>query len=496
LAEAIGAREHRQRSASRLQIDPALTPLGNATIDELGSRMRKLSLKADQNRSDFFAAIVRFDELEGWRVSGASGCVRWMIDSLGLGRSRAYEQYKCATDLHALPAIAAAFAAGKLNWCKVRALLAVATPQDEQALLIAALDLTPDQVKRMCIDYRFGKDPGSDAERDREQHERRSLTWKLQADGSVTMQIVLPPESGADVVRCLQHREELLFADVDGSSTQPRPTSQQRRADALVAMAHASVSGQNRGNDATPAKADRQLVITHTEIDALNAAEHRLAGEPSGSDAPLAPPLRAAIAGVLGGSISPATARRLACEGSLVTMILEKGEPIAVGRRLRLHTTAQRRAILTRDGGCTFPGCGATRHLDVHHTTLWRDGGETSVRDGVTLCSACHRRVHDEGWRISRVPDETPVVRSPDAQARLDGADERSRAIVRRLDTQRSAFRFDGPHTNNAAPPCCDEQRGAYRLARHRRPRRSDSNRTPTDGSAAPHREATRPMAC
>lgn len=423
-----------------------------ATVDRLGLRMRELSRRSDETRAEFFDAIVRFDQLEGWRASGASSCVRWMIDTLGLGRSRAYEHYKCATELHALPALAAAFASGELNWCKVRALLAVATPKDEQALVIAALDLTADEVKRMCIDYRFGKDPGSDAERDREQHERRSLSWKLQADGSVTMQLVLPPESGADVVRCLQHREELLF---DGVDAMHRPTAQQRRADALVAMAQASLGGNSENSDAAPAKADRHLVVTHIELDALHAAEHRLADEPPDSTEPLAPPLRAAIAGVLGGSISPATARRLACEGSLVTMITANGEPVAVGRKHRLHTTAQRRAILARDGGCTFPGCGAMRHLDVHHATLWRDGGETSVREGVTLCSSCHRRVHDEGWRIRRVPDDEPIVRSPDAQARLDEADERTRTLIRRLDTRRPAFRFDRPNPSSGAPPSC-----------------------------------------
>jgi len=136
------------------------------------------------------------------------------------------------------------------------------------------------------------------------------------------------------------------------------------------------------------------MVITHIDIEALAAAERQVASEPLTSNAPLPAPLRAAIAGIAGGSISPATARRLACQSSLVTLIVENGEPIAVGRKHRLHTAAQRRAILARDAGrCTFPGCGATRHLDVHHMTsrfqFERAGFETSADDQARGSVAC-----------------------------------------------------------------------------------------------------------
>ena len=535
--DALDSRTSRKRGSSRLRAN--LVPLADnvsaptdrsdskrckrvdgAEAQDIGMRLRSLSLNADVARAEFLEALARFDDLEGWRATGARNCSRWMMTELGLCRSTAYREWKFSRELRELPIIAGQFAEGKLNWCKVRALLRVATSEDDQVLATLALERDADEVQRFCDEYRFGKDPESDAERDQAQRERRSVSYSRCADGSLAIYVVLPPEDGALLVRAIEHREEHLpkisslceddsqitNLPVDGEclgtdtpagdrpidaqhERKPRITAVQRRADALVAVANASLGNAGLCNaeltnsrlantettsdaqaalhtSAPSANADRHMVVTHIDVEALVAAEQQVAGEPLATNAPLPAPLRAAIAGILGGSISPATARRLACQSSLVTMILENGEPIAVGRRHRLHTTAQRRAIIARDGGCTFPGCGATRHLDVHHVTLWRDGGETSVRDGLTLCSACHVRVHDEGWRITRVPDEIPVTGFDPEQTTT-----RTRDIVHTLDKRRSRFRFELPgvecsdkHETADNTDSCAEARGSYRI--------------------------------
>jgi hypothetical protein len=63
-------------------------------------------------------------------------------------------------------------------------------------------------------------------------------------------------------------------------------------------------------------------------------------------------------------------------------------------------TAALRRAVRSRDRGCTFPGCGATRHLHAHHVQHWSDGGATDLSNLVTLCSFHHRFVHAHDWHI------------------------------------------------------------------------------------------------
>jgi hypothetical protein len=97
-----------------------------------------------------------------------------------------------------------------------------------------------------------------------------------------------------------------------------------------------------------------------------------------------------------GPSIAAETARRLACDASLIAIIEnEKGEPLNVGRRTRTLPPAIRRALNSRDRGCRFPGCSFTRYVDGHHIQHWAQGGETKLANLVTLCRFHHRQVHE-----------------------------------------------------------------------------------------------------
>jgi Domain of unknown function (DUF222) len=59
-----------------------------------------------------------------------------------------------------------------------------------------------------------------------------------------------------------------------------------------------------------------------------------------------------------GPALAPETARRLACDASVVTIVDgPDGTPLDVGRKTRRIPTRLRRAVLARDGLCVFPGC-------------------------------------------------------------------------------------------------------------------------------------------
>jgi hypothetical protein len=94
----------------------------------------------------------------------------------------------------------------------------------------------------------------------------------------------------------------------------------------------------------------------------------------------------------------------MACEAALTVIVERGGEPLALGRRRRLATKAQRRALLARDGGCARPGCTETRieRLHAHHLTPWRLGGRTDVSGMVLLCDVDHGLVHDEDLTVAR----------------------------------------------------------------------------------------------
>ena len=118
---------------------------------------------------------------------------------------------------------------------------------------------------------------------------------------------------------------------------------------------------------------------------------------------PNLPPLRASIDGV--GAIAASTARRLACNASVITLLTEKGEPLSIGRKTRVPTPAIHRAVIARDRHCQFARCDCTRHLQLHHLVHWADGGETSVDNLVAVCPFHHRLVHEHGYTVERVPD-------------------------------------------------------------------------------------------
>jgi hypothetical protein len=118
-----------------------------------------------------------------------------------------------------------------------------------------------------------------------------------------------------------------------------------------------------------------------------------------------------------GPAITGAQARRLLCEATAVVMLEKEREPLAVGRRKRPATKAQRRALLRRDGGCARPGCPETRieRLHAHHMRHWLYGGRTNVVNLVLLCDTDHGLVHDQDLVLSRRNGRL-VVLTPDGR--------------------------------------------------------------------------------
>ena len=102
-----------------------------------------------------------------------------------------------------------------------------------------------------------------------------------------------------------------------------------------------------------------------------------------------------------GPALAAQTARRLACDASLVRVVDdENGEPLSVGRNTRSIPPALRRALQLRDKHCRFPGCTSRHFLDAHHVKHWANGGETKVDNLVHLCKHHHRLVHEGGFKM------------------------------------------------------------------------------------------------
>ena len=105
-------------------------------------------------------------------------------------------------------------------------------------------------------------------------------------------------------------------------------------------------------------------------------------------------------------AIAAETARRLCCDAGIAPVVDgSNGEPLSVGRRTRSIPPAVRRALLSRDRGCRFPGRPATHRLHGHHVRHWANGGETSLDNLILLCPTHHRLVHEGGFDVRRLDD-------------------------------------------------------------------------------------------
>lgn len=91
-------------------------------------------------------------------------------------------------------------------------------------------------------------------------------------------------------------------------------------------------------------------------------------------------------------------AGKFACLGDLTPIVLgEYGEPLNLGRTVRLATPGQFKALMVRDSHCTYPGCDVPGGwCDAHHLIWWCRGGGTDIAFLVLLCPRHHTMVHDK----------------------------------------------------------------------------------------------------
>ena len=236
-----------------------------------------------------------------------------------------------------------------------------------------------------------------------------------------------------------------------------------RRIAALGALAEARVTLDRR-----PGDPPRREVVVH--VDAAVLADDTAAG-------------RAHFEG--GPAITGAQARRMLCEATAVVMLEQGGEPLAVGRRRRRATKAQRRALLRRDGGCARPGCPETRieRLHAHHMRHWLFGGRTELANLVLLCDTDHGLVHDHDLVLSRRNGRL-IVLTPDGRRIWGTADAAFRTGLPGVDTTRPPIPPGSPTRSSASTPSTPPSAGAP-PTRRRPTRMPRSRHRPGDHSAA-----------
>ena len=365
------------------------------SLPELEAQITELAGHLNAANHRWLMLIAEFDRRKGWADSATQSCAHWVNWKCGMALGAARERVRVAHALGALPKISAAMARGELSYSKVRELTRVASPATEDYLLMIALHGTAHHVEKTVRCLRRAHQV-EELSREARQQANRSVTYYYDDDGSLVLKACLPAEIGAVLIKALDAgMEEIPLTDVPAGTFEKQPTRTARRAEAVGLIAESFIK---HGAEALNG-GDRNQVVIHVDAETLR---NNTAGRCELEDGP---------------SIPAETARRLACDASLVTLVWPDAsgqspaaadqhiDPLNVGRKTRSIPPALRRALNARDQGCRFPGCSNKRFVDAHHIHHWAHGGETKASNLVTLCRFHHRKVHEGGVRIEILDD-------------------------------------------------------------------------------------------
>jgi hypothetical protein len=324
-------------------------------------------------------------------------------------RPASREKVRVANALGDLPLISAAFAKGEISYSKVRAMTRIATPVNEDSLLLWAQHCTASQIESLSSKYRKAVRQ-QETEAANEQYVERKLKFYYDDDGSLMFKGRFPAEQGAMIVKALQmavDRAEADTADVSAETPGLDVTEESwepiaaKRADALMEMAESYLANGPKGSSS----ADRYQVMLHVSAETLKANTAPVGADPgprqnNGRASGGAPTDGGAFSYLENGPhVSAETSRRICCDAGISPISIDvNGEPLNIGRKTRVIPPAMRRALRTRDRGCRFPGCTHQYFIDGHHIKHWSDGGETSLDNLILLCRHHHRLVHEGGF--------------------------------------------------------------------------------------------------
>ncbi|MGO1894943.1 MAG: DUF222 domain-containing protein [Brachybacterium sp.] len=448
---------------------PEIDRLDRTGAESLGDRIQQHAAAIAAATCELLLMVGEFDArgAVGWFV-GFKSTAHWLSWSCSMAPGTAREHVRVARALLSMPLTVTEFRAGRLSYSKVREMTRVADRVDEQVLVEMARAMTASQLMRTIAGFRAadGSRLGQDAVRRAE--------WFVREDGMVEVRAVLPAEIGAELVTALELAmdrdgsappalerespsrapsdgldEKAGFADdhatdersADDHSADERAaeitttaTLEQRKADALHGLARTYLAAEPDDRSGE----DRHLVIVQVSAETL--AQNVPAGtpRPRAHDVPAGTLRRCGALGA--GPLEVATAERLACTGQVSLMLTDAGgEILHLGRKQRLASRAQRRALRLRDTTCTFPGCHQTKHLDAHHLVPWSQGGLTDIDGLALLCRRHHVMVHEGGMRV--VHD---FSRSSPHEPRLQVLDSTGRPVQTRWPAMLEHLRVRG----------------------------------------------------
>ena len=372
-------------AAAHSQVDPVWMTRAELPEAYLALRREITRLQARAGR-----ILSEIDRQQVYADDDHLSATSWLVDRAGDPPAVARSRLRTARRLRQMPSVATAFDAGDLPEPRVRMLVEafdtdpVAFARDEEVLVDLALTMSSRDLPRAIRYWQQAADADAfqrDADR---AHQRRSLHVSQTFHGMGRLDGTLDPEGTEVVITALD-----AMTSAGQRSADDGRTPAQRRADALVDICRRALDA----GEVPPTGVERPHLTVTLDLATLEAR----AGRRCELD----------HAGV----ITPEAARRLACDAGVSRVITAgESEPLDIGRRTRTVPAALRRALVLRDRGCAFGGCGRPHQwCDAHHLVHWADGGETTLDNLILLCRRHHRAVHEGGGPPrARAPADTP----------------------------------------------------------------------------------------
>ncbi|MCC6783029.1 MAG: HNH endonuclease [Planctomycetes bacterium] len=338
--------------------------LQGLSAEAIAERLRAAIRQADVGQRSAAFYLAELHDRRLHLALGMPSTVAYAVRVLGLSRRKARELLQTGLRLRELKAIDAAFAESQLAWSRVRRICEVATPSTEREWLDRALGCGQDELDQLVKRAHRGDSPPK-------------------GEGLPQLRFALHVELDSVQWQMWEQSREKLRAELGDDD-------QLRDVDLLLEMLRLVLASDADGSvpGRRPVDGGPFRVILREPVSETEAATQM---EPAEGEVP-------------------------------VSRIEFEAVPSD-------HATppALRTRVLARDGHACA-NCRGRRGLHAHHV-IWRSkGGESSLRNLVTLCSRCHALVH-EGF----LDVQLATTDDPGAPARFEFRDERGRPLTRRV---------------------------------------------------------------
>ena len=260
-------------------------PADPRSIDDLDTAIRTLARQMNAETYRMLMLVREFDDRMGWQKWSMRNCAEWLAWRCDLSLSAAREHVRTAHALREMPAIAAAFADGRLSYSKVRALTRVVEYRDEDTLLAYALKVSAEQLEERCREIRNASPEQSVAGAWRAWERRSLIVSRDPARGMLKITVELPIEDGEVVVNAIERAADEGDAAVGLEFAAARKLERVR--DAADETAARTVGARSARMRCSRSRRRRSRALRRDVAPRCRAA-------PAGSDSAPATPKRAA----------------------------------------------------------------------------------------------------------------------------------------------------------------------------------------------------------